>query len=57
MVMTDSAGFAAKVHSRMPVLLSEREWQTWTHGPVAEARKLCQAWKGELSVERTSERW
>ena len=57
MVMTDSAGPAAEVHSRMPVLLSERDWTTWANGSVPEARALCGAWQGELAVERTSDRW
>ena len=57
MVMTDSTGSAAEVHSRMPVLLSERDWTTWTDGPVADARELCRPWEGELAVERSSDKW
>ncbi|WP_100260607.1 SOS response-associated peptidase [Qipengyuania seohaensis] len=57
MVMTDSVGLTADLHARMPVLLSERDWRTWTHGPVAGARELCRSCKSELSFERTNDRW
>ena len=57
MLMTESAGSAAEVHSRMPVLLSERDWTTWTDGTVADASELCQSWEGELAVERSNNKW
>ena len=57
MVMTDATGVAADVHTRMPVLLSDAHWATWTNGTPREARKLCAAWSGELALDRTNERW
>lgn len=57
MVMTDAAGDAAQVHSRMPVLLSDEERQVWTDGPTDEALGLCKAFAGKLEINRTEEPW
>ncbi|MEO1967496.1 MAG: SOS response-associated peptidase family protein [Sphingomonadaceae bacterium] len=57
MVMTDSAGAAAEVHSRMPVLLAQGDWAQWTGGTPAEAKALCVPYTGAVTVERTAERW
>ena len=57
MVMTDSCGAAAECHDRMPVLLAERDWGTWTGGSVAEAKALCVPYAGAVTVERTGELW
>lgn len=58
MVMTDSAGSAAQdVHSRMPVLLSPEDHAGWISGSPQEAKKLCQAWQGDITIDRTSEPW
>ena len=37
MVITDTAGAAAEVHKRMPVLLAEDDWAVWTYGPARNA--------------------
>lgn len=57
MVMTDSDGDVASVHSRMPVLLAAENFDTWTGGSTREAKKLCCAWAGQVEIERTSQPW
>lgn len=57
MVMTDAAGLAAEVHTRMPVLLAEDDIATWTGGTPQEAFDLCRPWQGELTLARTGEPW
>jgi putative SOS response-associated peptidase YedK len=58
MVMTDSAGSAsADIHSRMPVLLRPKDYEGWVSGPSEEAKALCTAWKGDLTIDQTDESW
>ncbi|MBY6128242.1 SOS response-associated peptidase [Qipengyuania aquimaris] len=57
MVMTDAAGLAAEVHTRMPVLLAKDDWSTWTGGSPEDARALCKPWEGELELDRTKVPW
>lgn len=57
MVMTDSAGDAASVHSRMPVLLAEADRDTWLNTPLDDAMALCRPWLGPMTVERTDTPW
>lgn len=57
MVMTDSAGPAAEVHSRMPVLLKPEDYAGWVSGSPDEARSLCKAWEGDLKIDRTDQPW
>lgn len=58
MVMTDSAGSAAEeVHSRMPVLLRPGDYDRWVSASPEEAKSLCTAWTGELSIDRTDQPW
>ena len=58
MVMTDSAGSAAEdVHSRMPVLLRREDYEGWVSGSPEDARALCKAWAGELTIDRTDQPW
>ena len=57
MVMTDAVADAAKVHTRMPVILTPKDYPTWTGGPHDEALALCNGWTGKLSIERTNDRW
>jgi len=57
MVMTDSAGFAAECHDRMPVLLGRDDWAGWTDGSTEDARALCVPWTGPLEIERTEDPW
>jgi putative SOS response-associated peptidase YedK len=58
MVMTDSAGSqAASVHGRMPVLLLEEDYENWVSGSPQEAKALCTAWSGELTIEATDQPW
>lgn len=57
MVMTDAAGLAAEVHTRMPVLLAAADCRAWTSGTPEEARGLCVPWRGALSLDRTREPW
>jgi len=57
MVMTDSAGDAAQVHSRMPVILTPETSQTWTNGSHREARGLCAPQPWDINIGRTGEPW
>lgn len=57
MIMTDAAGEAAAVHNRMPVILGRDHEQQWMEGSPAEARALCRAWSGDLSIDQTDEPW
>ncbi|MEM1196290.1 MAG: SOS response-associated peptidase family protein [Pseudomonadota bacterium] len=58
MVMTDSAGSAsADVHSRMPVLLRPQDYEGWLSGSAQEAKTLCVAWAGDLTIDHTEDSW
>lgn len=57
MVMTDAAGDAAQVHSRMPVILSPDRYHTWQAGSIEEAMALCVPYSGTLQIDQTSEPW
>ena len=57
MVMTDAAGLAAEVHTRMPVLLARGDHAAWTDGSPEDARALCKPWDGELTLDRTGQPW
>jgi len=58
MVMTDSAGSASHaIHSRMPVLLRADDYEGWVPGSPDEAKALCTAWTGDLTIDHTDESW
>ncbi len=57
MVMTDAAGMAAEVHTRMPVILAPQDYVAWIGGTPAEAHALCRPWQGDLALDRTSQPW
>lgn len=57
MVMTDAAGDAASVHSRMPVLLAAPDQPRWLASDPASALELCQPWRGPLLLDRTMQTW
>ena len=57
MVMTEAAGAAATVHSRMPVILAVADHASWLEQAMPKALKLCRAWEGLLVVNRTETRW
>lgn len=58
MVMTDSEGSAAQeVHSRMPVLLRRQDYEGWVSGAPEEARALCKAYEGDITIEHTDQPW
>lgn len=57
MVMTDSAGDAALVHARMPVILGPDDYSTWTGGTVDDALDLCRPYNASLVIDRTSDKW
>ena len=40
MVMTDAAGDAAFVHTRMPVILNPGDYDTWQNGAPEDAKAL-----------------
>lgn len=57
MVMTDAAGAAAQVHTRMPVILARADHAVWTEGGIDAARSLCRPWPGEILIEHTAQPW
>lgn len=57
MVMTEAAGEAAKVHTRMPVLLARENQAAWTDGSPGGAFALCRPWDGALVLDRTDQLW
>ncbi len=57
MVMTDAVGATSKVHSRMPVILQEGDYDRWQLGTPQEARALCVGYPGEVAIDRTADSW
>ncbi|MCR2835148.1 SOS response-associated peptidase [Parerythrobacter lacustris] len=57
MVMTDAAGLATEVHTRMPVILAPETYAQWTGGTPDEAKALCCPWQGDLVLDRTDQPW
>ncbi|OBX18539.1 hypothetical protein A9995_11255 [Erythrobacter sp. QSSC1-22B] len=57
MVMTEAEGPAAAIHSRMPVVLAREDQALWTSGAPDQARALCSAWSGDLTIDRSGEPW
>ena len=57
MIMTEAAGEAATVHSRMPVILSTADHATWLEQTMPDALGLCEPWQGPLTVNRTEKLW
>lgn len=58
MVMTQSEGAqCADVHARMPVILAASDYETWVLGEASAAINLCQAFTGQLMIDRTNEGW
>jgi putative SOS response-associated peptidase YedK len=57
MVMADSCADMAEVHDRMPVILTQDNWATWTDGSIDHALDLCRTWRGPLLADHTGDRW
>jgi len=57
MIMTNAAGAAAQVHTRMPVLIRPEDYRTYLSGDPADAFDLCTPWAGDLVIDRTQEPW
>lgn len=57
LVMVDGHPSMAEVHDRMPLILSRSAQRFWLEGSGEDALALCQTWQGDISVERTAERW
>ena len=57
MVMVDGCPQMSDVHDRMPVVLSQDNWEQWLAGTPEEAFALCQTCPDELTVDRTADRW
>lgn len=57
MVMVDGCAQMADVHDRMPVILSEASWRTWTDGDATEAFALCQTCPDPLGIDRSEVPW
>ena len=57
MIMTEAAGEAATVHSRMPVILAVADHASWLGQPMPDAFDLCRPWAGLITVNRTETLW
>lgn len=57
MVMTDAAGAAREVHTRMPVIIARQDYAVWSDGSAEDARQLCRPWDGPIVLDRTDEPW
>jgi putative SOS response-associated peptidase YedK len=57
MVLTDAAGAAREVHTRMPVLIRHEDYRTYLEAGSEEAFALCRPYVAELALERTDQLW
>ena len=57
MVMVDGCSQMAAVHDRMPVILAEADWRTWTRGEPSDAFALCQTCPDPLAIDQSSTPW
>lgn len=57
MVMVDGCAQMADVHDRMPVILPEADWATWTDGEASEAFALCRSCPDPLGVDQSDVPW
>jgi len=57
LVMVDGHPQMAQAHDRMPLILSPAAQRYWLNGTPDDALTLCRTWEGDLSVERTAQRW
>ena len=57
MVMTDAAGAAREVHTRMPVIIARQDYAVWNNGNAEDARQLCRPWEGAILLDRTDDPW
>jgi putative SOS response-associated peptidase YedK len=57
MVMTDAAGMAREVHTRMPALIEPQDRDAFLAGEARTAFELCRPYAGELVLERTDRPW
>ncbi|WP_427964915.1 SOS response-associated peptidase [Altererythrobacter sp.] len=56
-VITEAAGAAAEVHTRMPVVLAQSDYRRWIEGTPSEASSLCHPWEGDIAIDRTGDAW
>jgi len=57
MVMVGGHPQMARVHDRMPLILSHAARRYWTDGSPEDALALCRTWEGALAVDRTNQPW
>ena len=57
MIMTEAAGEAATVDSRMPFILAIGDHASWLEQEMPDALDLCRPWAGTLTVTRTETLW
>jgi putative SOS response-associated peptidase YedK len=57
LVMVDGHPQMAEVHDRMPLILAHAAQDYWLNATPDDALALCRTWEGELTVDRTDERW
>jgi putative SOS response-associated peptidase YedK len=57
MIMTEAAGDAVTVHSRMPVILASSDHSLWLEQEMPDALNLCRPWHGPLTINRTETLW
>ena len=57
MLMTEANDTVRPVHSRMPVILAQSDWNGWLHDQPEQALRLCKPWSGSITVKRTDIPW
>lgn len=57
MVMTESTGAVERIHSRMPVILTDQAAQTWLIADDATALQVCKPFSGPIDDDPTPEPW
>ncbi|TCU51415.1 putative SOS response-associated peptidase YedK [Novosphingobium sp. PhB57] len=45
------------LNDRMPVILRQEDWRTWTDGSPTAAHALCRTWRASLMVTPTDQTW
>lgn len=57
MIMTDANETVAPIHNRMPVILRPDQYQDFLVTDADQALAMCVPYLGEMSVDRTAEKW
>ncbi len=57
MVMTDANAHLRGVHTRMPVILPQADWQSYLGKAPQAAFDLCRPYAGDMDIRRTDTPW